>query len=191
FPGYAYETVDTAWHVIKEHVAPVVVGRSFGTAAELLHALRFVRGHNMAVAAVEMGFWDLQARALGVPLWQLLGGRERDVPVGISLGIQDSVAETVELARMNAELGYRRIKLKIEPGWDVDVVAAVREALPDADLTVDANSAYSLVDAPRLRELDALGPAYGEKPRAHDDLVDHAALPAQLAPRFRLRGRSP
>jgi len=181
FPGYAYETVDTAWHVIKEHVAPVVVGRSFGTAAELLHALRFVRGHNMAVAAVEMAFWDLQARALGVPLWQLLGGRERDVPVGISLGIQDSVAETVELARMNAELGYRRIKLKIEPGWDVDVVAAVREALPDADLTVDANSAYSLVDAPRLRELDAFGLAYVEQPLAHDDLVDHAALQAQLA----------
>src|SRR5690606_37734068 len=108
-------------------------------------------------------------------------GRERDVPVGISLGIQDSVAETVELARMNAGLGYRRIKLKIEPGWDVDVVAAVREALPDADLTVDANSAYSLVDAPRLRELDAFGLPDVEQPLAHDDLVDHAALQAQLA----------
>ena len=181
FPGYAYETVDTAWHVIKDFVAPHVVGRGFSTPSELLHAVRHVRGHNMAVAAVEMAFWDLQAKALGVPLWVLLGGRERDVPVGISLGIQDSIEETVELAQRSVEQGYKRVKLKIEPGWDVEVVAAVRAALPDVDLTVDANSAYTLIDAPRLRELDAFGLAYIEQPLTHDDLVDHAELQAQLA----------
>lgn len=181
FPGYAYETTDTAWHVLKDFVAPKLLGGSFATAAELLHELRFVRGHNMAVAAVEMAFWDAQARALGVPLWQLLGGRLRDIPVGISLGIQDSIERTVELAEQSVAQGYRRVKLKIEPGWDVQMVAAVREALPDVDLTVDANSAYRLTDAPRLRELDAFGLAYIEQPLAHDDLIDHAALQAQLA----------
>lgn len=180
FPGYAYETTDTAWHVLQDFVAPKLLGRSFATAAELLHELRFVRGHNMAVAAVEMAFWDAQARALGVPLWQLLGGRLRDIPVGISLGIQDSVEATVELAQRSVAQGYRRVKLKIEPGWDVQVVEAVRAALPDVDLTVDANSAYRLTEAPRLRELDAFGLAYIEQPLAHDDLIDHAELQAQL-----------
>lgn len=180
FPGYAYETTDTAWHVLQDFVAPKLLGRSFATAAELLHELRFVRGHNMAVAAVEMAFWDAQARALGVPLWQLLGGRLRDIPVGISLGIQDSIEATVELAQRSVAQGYRRVKLKIEPGWDVQVVEAVRAALPDVELTVDANSAYRLTDAPRLRELDAFGLAYIEQPLAHDDLIDHAELQAQL-----------
>lgn len=180
FPGYSYETVDTAWHVIKDFIAPSVLTRSYATPAELLADLAFIRGHNMAVAAVEMAFWDLQARALGVPLWQLLGGRLRPIPVGISLGIQDGIEETVDLARHNAALGYRRVKLKIAPGWDVEPVAAVRAALPDIDLTVDANSAYRLTDAPRLRELDEFRLAYIEQPLAHDDLIDHAELQAQL-----------
>ncbi len=180
FPGYAYETVDTAWHVIKDHVAPLLLGKRFATAAELLHALRFVRGHNMAIAAVEMAYWDLQARTLGLPLWQLLGGRERPIPVGISLGIQESLEATVAAATRAVANGYRRVKLKIEPGWDVHVVAAVRAALPETDLTVDANSAYTLLDAPRLRELDAFGLAYIEQPLAHDDLIDHAELQSQL-----------
>lgn len=181
FPGYSYETVDTAWHVISDFIAPKVVGRDIDTPAELLQALKHVRGHNMAVAAVEMAFWDLQARALGVPLWQLLGGRLRPIPVGISLGIQDSVQDTVDLAVHNAALGYRRVKLKIEPGWDIDMVAAVRQALPEIDLSVDANSAYRLNDAPRLQELDAFGLAYIEQPLAYDDLVDHAELQGQLS----------
>ncbi len=181
FPGYSYETVDTAWHVIETYVAPLVLGRSFATAAELLHALRFIRGHNMAVAAVEMAYWDLQAKRLGVPLWQLLGGQLRQIPVGISLGIQDTVQATVDLAVHNVELGYRRVKLKIEPGWDVEMVGAVRAALPNTDLSVDANSAYRLTDAPRLRQLDEFGLAYIEQPLAHDDLIDHVELQAQLA----------
>lgn len=181
FPGYSYETVDTAWHVLESHVAPLVLGRSFATPAELLHELRYIRGHNMAVAAVEMAFWDLQAKQLGVPLWQLLGGRNRDIEVGISLGIEDTIEKTVELAVMNAELGYRRVKLKIAPGWDVEMVAAVRDALPEMDLTVDANSAYRLNDAPRLQELDQFGLRYIEQPLAYDDLIDHAELQTQLS----------
>jgi o-succinylbenzoate synthase len=181
YPGYAYETRDTAWGVIRDFVAPVVLGRDYATPHQLLHDLRFVRGHNMAVAAVEMAFWDLQAKALGVPLWHLLGGVRTEVPVGVSLGIQASAAETVALAGEHLEQGYRRVKLKIKPGWDVDVVEAVREAYPDADLTVDANSAYRLVDAATLRRLDAFDLSYIEQPLAHDDLIDHAELQRQLS----------
>jgi o-succinylbenzoate synthase len=180
FPGYAYETRDTAWSVIRDFVAPVVLGRDYATPQQLSHDLRFVRGHNMAVAAVEMAFWDMQARALGVPLWQLLGGVRTHVPVGVSLGIQPSVEATVELAAEHLAQGYRRVKLKIKPGWDVGVVRGVREAFPDAELTVDANSAYRLVDAAHLRELDDFALGYVEQPLAHDDLIDHAALQAQL-----------
>jgi len=179
-PGYSYETVDGAWGVLRDFVAPAVVGRRFDTPAQLLRALAFVRGHNMAVAAVEMAFWDLWACSLGLPLWRLLGGVRTEVPVGVSLGIQPSSEATVELARAHLAEGYRRVKLKIKPGWDVEVVRAVRDALPDADLTVDANSAYRLVDAAVLRRLDDFGLAYIEQPLAHDDLVDHAELQGQL-----------
>jgi o-succinylbenzoate synthase len=180
FPGYSYETNDTAWGVIRDFVGPAVVGKDFGTPAQLLHALRFVRGHNMAVAAVEMAFWDLWARSLGLPLWRLLGGVRTEVPVGVSLGIQASPEATAELAVAHVAEGYKRVKLKIKPGWDVDVVRAVREALPDTDLTVDANSAYRLVDAATLRRLDDFDLAYVEQPLAYDDLVDHAELQRQL-----------
>lgn len=181
FPGYASETTDSCWGVIRDHVAPHVVGRSFDTADELLHAVRSVRGNNMAVAAVEMAFWDAQARSLGVPLWQLLGGVKRPIPVGISIGIQATPEATVDAAQRAVDEGYKRVKLKIQPGWDVRVVAAVREALPDIPLTVDANSAYRLTDARVLRELDAFALDYVEQPLAHDDLMDHAELQRQLA----------
>lgn len=180
FPGYAYETNDTAWGVISDFVAPAVVGRDFETPGQLLHALRFVRGHNMAVAAVEMAFWDLWARSLETPLWRLLGGVRTAVPVGVSLGIQGSAEETVELVAAHVAEGYKRVKLKIKPGWDVLPVAAVREAFSSIDLTVDANSAYRLVDAPTLRRLDAFDLAYLEQPLAYDDLIDHAELQRQL-----------
>lgn len=180
FPGYSYETTETAWHVISDFIAPAVVGKEFASATALLHELRFIRGHNMAVATVEMAFWDLRARALGVPLFELLGGLDKPVPVGISLGIQDSVEQTVALSQDSVEQGYGRVKLKIEPGWDIAPVKAVREALPDVSLTVDANSAYTLMEAPQLKRLDEFGLDYIEQPLAHDDILDHAALQAQI-----------
>jgi O-succinylbenzoate synthase len=181
FPGYSPETTDTCWTVIEQFVAPRLKERDIATPDELLHLLAPIRGHDMAVAAVEMAFWDLQAKALDVPLWTLLGGRRRKIPVGISLGMQTSVEATVEAARRGAAEGYKRVKLKIAPGWDVDVVRAVREALPDVALTVDANSAYRLTDARRLKELDAFALDYVEQPLAHDDLIDHAELQRRLA----------
>lgn len=180
FPGYSYETTDTAWHVISDFIAPAVVGKEFASATELLNELRFIRGHNMAVATVEMAFWDLQARALGVPLFELLGGSDRAIPVGISLGIQPDIEQTVALSADSVEQGYGRVKLKIEPGWDYEPVKAVREALPDVSLTVDANSAYTLMEAPQLKSLDEFGLDYIEQPLAHDDILDHASLQAQI-----------
>lgn len=180
FPGYSYETVDTAWFTLKDNIVPVVLGKDYETADQLLHDLSYIRGHNMAVAALESAFWDLKAKALGVPLWTLLGGRNMSIPVGASLGIQASAEETVELAQRHMEQGYQRLKFKIKPGWDVVPLRAVREALPDMALTVDANSAYGLTDARVFQELDELGLDYIEQPLAYDDLVDHAQLQSQL-----------
>lgn len=180
-PGYSYETADTAWAALEHYVLPRVVGRSFATAAELLAELAGIRGHNMAVAALETAFWDLQAKAAGVPLWTLLGGVGRDLPVGASIGIQASVDATVEQALRHAEQGYRRLKFKIKPGWDVAPLRAVRSALPDMALSVDANSAYRLTDARTFQLLDELGLDYIEQPLAHDDLADHVKLQAMLA----------
>ncbi len=181
FPGYSYESVDTCWGALKDHIIPQVVGKSFATPAQLLDAVRAVRGHNMAIAGLETAFWDLQAKAAGLPLWVMLGGTRTRHPVGASLGIQESVAATVELAQAHVEQGYKRLKFKIKPGWDVAPLRAVREALPETPLTVDANSAYRLTDARVFRELDELGLDYIEQPLAHDDLVDHAELQRLLA----------
>ncbi len=180
-PGYSYETTSTSWVALEEYVLPRVVGREFDTPAQLLAALSGIRGHNMAIGALECAFWDLLAKAAGQPLWQYLGGSRTRIEVGASLGIQASVAETVDIARRHVEQGYRRLKFKIKPGWDVEPLAAVRAALPDTPLTVDANSAYALTDARTFEELDGLGLDYIEQPLAHDDLVDHAELQALLS----------
>lgn len=181
FPGYSYETVDTAWDCLEQHIIPHVVGKSFETPAQLLHELRFIRGHNMAVATLESAFWDAQAKIANMPLWVLLGGENLEIPVGASLGIQHSVEETVEIAQRHKEEGYRRLKFKIKPGWDVAPLRAVRDALPDMPLTVDANSAYTLTSARVFQDLDELGLDYIEQPLAYDDLTDHTQLQKLLA----------
>lgn len=179
-PGYSYETSLVAWTALSEYIVPRVVGKSFDTPAQLLQAVSVIRGHDMAVAALEMAFWDLQAKAAGLPLWQLLGGVRTQVPVGASIGIQGSVAETVDAAERHAAQGYKRLKFKIKPGWDVKPLRAVRQALPEMALTVDANSAYRLTDARVFRQLDELNLDYVEQPLSHDDLVDHASLQQML-----------
>lgn len=179
-PGYSYETADTCWQTLVDNIVPLVAGKDFDTPAQLLRELRYIRGHNIAVAAVENALWDLQAKAAGLPLWVMLGGQNTEIPVGASLGIQKSAQATVDLAHAHVEQGYKRLKFKIKPGWDVEPLRAVRAALPDMSLTVDANSAYRLTDARVFQQLDELGLDYIEQPLAHDDLIDHAALQAML-----------
>lgn len=179
-PMFREETVSGALSLLREVFLPRVLGRTFANPEALEAALGTFRGNRMARAMVEMAAWDLWARRLDVPLGTLLGGTKTGVEVGVSLGIQADEAATVETVRWHVEQGYRRIKLKIKPGWDVQPVRAVREAFPDIRLTVDANSAYTLADASRLRALDDYALTYIEQPLAWDDLVDHAELSRRI-----------
>jgi len=171
-PNYNGEAIDTAWLAIMQWVSPRVLGRSFESPAEVFPALQHnFRGHLMAKAAVEMGMWALDALHQGISLACRLGGTRNTVEVGISLGIQSSPAALVEGARRSIEEGYRKVKIKIEPGSDVDYVRAVRSALgPDAPLMADANNAYTLDDIEPLLQLDELGLMMIEQPLAWDDL---------------------
>jgi O-succinylbenzoate synthase len=181
FPNYTSETIDTAWIAIRDWVAPRVLGHSF-PAPDAVHMIlqENFRGHNMAKAAVEMGFWGLTASIREVSLSSLLGGTRATIPTGISIGIQATPAKLVEKARTAAAAGYRKIKLKIKPGSDIDFVGAVRAALPDAPLMADANNAYSTADGERLVQLDKFKLVMLEQPLAWDDLVRHASLQKRL-----------
>ena len=181
-PNYSAEAIDTAWYAICEWVAPRVIGRDFAHPSEVSVALdEDFRGNWMAKAAVEMGMWVLEATRDGVPLATLLGGTRSEIATGISLGIQSSPEALVERARAALAEGYRKIKIKIGPGKDVEYVRAVREALgPDAPLMADANNAYQLADAENLAKLDGLDLMMIEQPLAWDDIVQHASLQKQL-----------
>lgn len=183
-PCYSSETTATAWHVIRDFIAPVVLGREFAHPVELFDALRLIRGHNMAKACVEMAAWDLFARQRGKPLCALLGGDPETIGAGIasgvSIGIQDSLEELVERVRIELSAGYRRIKIKIKPGWDVTAVDAIRSACGSIPLMVDANAAYALADGPHLAALDRFDLMMIEQPLGYDDIRDHACLQKQL-----------
>ncbi len=185
-PYFSPETIDTAWYAIETWLAPLVLGAAFEHPREVFPRLEAeVRGHPMAKAAIEMAIWELAATLAGRPLADYLcAGRAEprpEVEVGISLGIQDSPERLVEKARRSYDEGYRKIKIKIAPGADVDFVAAVRAALgPEAPLMADANSAYSLADAKHLRRLDELDLMMIEQPLDRTDLLRHAALQRRM-----------
>ena len=181
-PNYSPETVDTAWWAIREWLAPRLLGETVD-APDRVHGIleQNVRGHNMAKAALEMGSWALAAVKAGVSLSESLGGTRERVPTGISLGIQASPAALVERAQAAFAQGYRKIKVKIQPGQDVEYVRAVRETLGrSVHLMCDANSAYTLADADHLATLDAFDLIMIEQPLGRDDLVRHAALQRRL-----------
>jgi O-succinylbenzoate synthase len=176
-PNYTAETIDTAWYSICEYVAPRVLGIPFAQPADVHPALEHnFRGHNMAKAAIEMGSWALRAQRDGTSLSRLLGGTRAGIETGISIGIQSSPAALVERAGRAIAEGYHKIKLKIEPGHDVEFVGAVRRAYPDAPLMADANNAFTLRDTDRLQQLDAFNLIMIEQPLAFDDIIRHAQL---------------
>lgn len=183
-PFYSSETTGTAWHIISRFIAPLVLGRAFGHPGEVFDALRVIRGHNMAKAAVEMALWDCYARGRGEPLWRVLGGdpaiAESGIASGVSIGIQDSLEHLAERVAVELEAGYRRIKIKIKPSWDIDAAAMVRERFGDVPLMVDANAAYHLRDAAHLARLDPFDLMMIEQPLEYDDVRDHVALQRQL-----------
>jgi len=177
-PNYSPETIDTAWLAIREWVVPRVLGKQFRDPGEVRPILEHdFRGHNMAKAAVEMGIWALAARASGVPLSKLIGGVREEIEVGISLGIQATPQLLAEKVKRSLDRGYRKVKMKVEPGKDIEFVRVVREAIgPEAHLMVDANNAYAEGDFKTLQELDWFNLMMIEQPLAWDDLVAHAKL---------------
>ncbi|HXW06222.1 MAG TPA: o-succinylbenzoate synthase [Vicinamibacterales bacterium] len=179
-PYYSAETNQTAWHIIERFIGPRVLGREFAHPGEVFDALVAIRGHNMAKAAVEMAAWDLWARRAGRPLARELGGTGTRIVSGVSIGIQDSLEALLDLVALELAAGYRRIKIKIKPGWDIEPVARIRERFGAVPLMVDANAAYTSADADHLAQLDAFDLLMIEQPLAYDDLRDHAALQRRL-----------
>jgi O-succinylbenzoate synthase len=179
-PFYNAETTDTAWHLAHDFIGPMVIGKSFDSPESFRSLYAKVKGNRFAKAGVEMAVWDLIGRSLGRSLADSLGGSRTQVEVGVSLGIEKDIATLLEQVEKFVAEGYRRVKLKIAPGWDLEPVRAVRERWPDIPLQVDANSAYRLCDATNLAKLDDYGLLLIEQPLADDDIIDHATLQNEL-----------
>jgi O-succinylbenzoate synthase len=180
-PFFSHETPETAWHILRDYVIPWSLRREWASASEIAPRFRRIRGHNMAKAALENALWDIEAQMRGVPLWRLLGGTLEEIPCGVSVGIQNSVEELLEKIQCELDAGYQRIKVKIKPGWDVEVLERVRDEFPGIRLMADANSAYTLADLPRLKLLDRFYLMMVEQPLGWEDLLDHAKLQRELA----------
>jgi len=180
-PWYSYETVETAWQMLKGYLVPAVLGRELADVAALEALFVPVRGHRMAKASLEMAFTAALAEEARKPLATFLGGVRDRIETGVSVGIQTSIDELLDMIARHLAEGYRRIKVKIEPGWDLQVIAAIRARYPEITLMADANSAYDLDDGAHLAQLDQFRLLMLEQPLAPGDLVDHAALQRQLA----------
>ena len=179
-PYYCYETVETAWHIIRDFLWPIVRGREIASASEVYDLFARVRGHNMAKGGLETAFWDIEAKQKNLPLAKLLGGTRSEIASGVSIGIQPTIAGLIAKVEKELAAGYQRIKIKIKPGWDVEPVRALRERFPRIRLMVDANSAYRLEDAPLLKQLDAYYLIMIEQPLGHDDIYSHVELQRHL-----------
>lgn len=180
-PGFSYETVGTAWHVLESFFIPALYQGDVRSPEELHHALRAYRGHPLAKAGLEMAIWDLQGRLRGESFAALIGGAAARIPVGVSIGIQEKPELMLEQIAGYLTAGYQRIKIKIAPGADLDVLDAVRNAYPDLRLWVDANAAYSPDESEFFKRLDTYQLELIEQPLYDDDLVEHAALQRTLS----------
>jgi O-succinylbenzoate synthase len=180
-PRYSYETVGTARHVIRDYLAPAMLSGPLTDLSDLAARFSPFRGHNMAKAGLELAYMDLLGRTTGRSLSQLIGGTLARIPVGVSLGIQPRLEQLLERVDRYLDLGYQRIKLKIKPGWDVDIVREVRRQHSEIVLSVDANAAYTIADQEHLKTLDDCRLLMIEQPLDHDDLIDHATLQSGIA----------
>ena len=179
-PGYNYETAGTAWHILKDFVAPLLLGRDVQDAADFQRRVEGIRGHHLAKAGVEMALWDLLGKRDGKSLKEMFGGTREKVEVGVSVGIQESASALVRTVAGYLDQGYRRVKIKIKPGREVEETFAVRKANPDLRLQVDANSAYTLESAGVLKAIDDLDLLLIEQPLFEDDIWDHRRLQAEF-----------
>lgn len=179
-PGYNYETAGTAWHILKDFVAPLILGQDVIDADDFQKRVEGIRGHHLAKAGVEMALWDLLGKRDCKSLREMIGGMREKVEVGVSIGIQTSASALVKTVESYLEKGYRRVKIKIKPGREVDETSAVRKAYPNLRLQVDANSAYTLETADVLKPLDELDLLLIEQPLFEDDIWDHRKLQAEF-----------
>src|SRR5690625_4512063 len=179
-PWYSEETVQTNLHMMEDFLIPLLKNNEVNHPADVFDLFKPIRRNNMAKAALEGSVWDLYAKQKEIPLAEALGGKRKAINVGISLGIEPSVHELLRKIEQYVQEGYKRIKIKIKPGYDVDVLKEVRRNFPNTPIMADANSAYTLKDIDHLRKLDDLNLMMIEQPLAHDDIVDHAKLQAAI-----------
>jgi len=179
-PFYSYETKETAWYVLHEFIIPNVIGKELSGPSDFGAMVRGIRGHNMAKTGVETALWDLDAKIKNVPLWKVLGGTRERIDCGVSIGIQPTIDKLLAKIDTEVRAGYRRIKIKIKPGWDVEVIRQVREAFPKIRLMGDANSAYTLADVDIFKKMDKYDIMMFEQPLHHEDIIDHAELQRQI-----------
>jgi O-succinylbenzoate synthase len=179
-PSYCEEWTESCWWILKDILAPRVLGKNIETAAGVWDVLKSVRGNRMAKAAIETAAWDLEAKKLGVPLWRHLGGVKNEIACGVSIGIQDTIEQLFDKIQTELDAGYQRIKIKIKPGWDYEVIEFVRAKFGDILLMGDANSAYTLDDIELFRRLDKFNLMMLEQPLSHDDIIDHAKLQREI-----------
>jgi o-succinylbenzoate synthase len=179
-PFFSDEWIETAWATIREFLAPSLIGRNIAHAKESAALMSRVRGHNMAKAALENALWDAEAQSTNQPLWKLLGGSRNEIDCGVSIGIQDSHEQLLEKIETELGAGYKRIKVKVKPGWDVDVLGKIRKRWPKILLSCDANSAYRPSDLSHIKKFDDFGLLMIEQPLWHDDIAHHAKLQREL-----------
>lgn len=176
FPMYNPEAVDSAIVVLKKYLAPLVIRRNTESIEEINRLFKSVRENNIAKTGIETAVWDIESQIQGKSLSKLLEGKKPKIEVGESIGIKNSLEETLEEISLRVYQGFRRIKIKIKPGWDIKVIRAVRSKFPDIPLMVDGNSGYTLTDINTIKKLDDFNLMMIEQPLADDDIIDHAVL---------------
>jgi o-succinylbenzoate synthase len=179
-PFYSSEWFDSAWITLQHYLAPAVVGHDVALGRDCPALMARVRGHYMAKASIENAVWDAEAKQQRQPLWKLLGGTLKEIPCGVSLGIQDSTEQLLDKIETELAAGYRRIKIKVKPGWDVTVLERIRSRWPGITLSCDANSAYTLDQVAHLRKFDSFNLLMIEQPLWNDDIYYHARLQSEL-----------
>jgi len=179
-PYYSEEYIDGAWDVIVRYLGPGMLGKTLQSGREVPALLSQVREHRMAKAALENAVWDAEAQEKDIPLWKLLGGTRREIACGVSIGIQDSHEQLLQKVETELAAGYQRIKIKVKPGWDVEVLEKIRARWPDILLSCDANSAYTLADKQHLQRFDRFKLLMIEQPLWSDDYYFHARLQKEL-----------
>jgi O-succinylbenzoate synthase len=179
-PFYSEESIDTAWYAAERYLAPALLGKNVDHGTDAPALLGKIRGHRMAKGAVENALWDAEAQERQVPLWKLLGGTQKEIACGVSIGIQNSHEQLLEKIDTELKAGYRRIKVKCKPGWDVEVFEKIRASWPNIVLSCDANSAYTLEQIDHLRKFDQFNLLMIEQPLWHDDFYFHAQLQKQI-----------